>query len=67
MTLLACLQLGRDAEEEERLKVRVPREDAWSDLELPPGHKDIVQSLIQAHFAKKSHRVECDLVRNKGS
>lgn len=41
--------------------------DGWNDLELPNGHKEIVQSMINSHFTKdKSTRVDFDLVQNKG-
>lgn len=39
--------------------------DAWDDLELPEGHKEIVQSLIRSHFAKEKSK-GVDLARDKG-
>lgn len=39
--------------------------DAWDDLELPEGHKEIVQSLIKSHFAKDKSKC-MDLSRDKG-
>lgn len=39
--------------------------DAWDDLELPEGHKEIVQSLIKSHFAKDKSK-SMDLSRDKG-
>lgn len=41
------------------------RTDAWDDLELPEGHKEIVQSLIKSHFAKDKSK-STDLTRDKG-
>lgn len=40
--------------------------DAWDDLELPEGHKEIVQSLIKSHFAKDKSKC-MDLSRDKGN
>lgn len=49
------------------LKGMEAKPDAWNDLELPDGHREIVQSLIKSHFAKdKSKKVDFDLVRDKG-
>ena len=65
---IACLQIGIDSKGQERLRELEPRLDAWNDLELPEGHKDIVQSLIQSHFDKdRSQKVEFDLVHDKGT
>ena len=49
------------------LKPMEAKPDAWDELELPQGHREIVQSLIKSHFAKdKSKKVNFDLVRDKG-
>lgn len=64
--ILACLHIGLDAKGEERIKEVKPRPDAWNDLELPDGHKNIVQSLIESHFMKGEKRLQFDLVRDKG-
>lgn len=65
--ILACLQLGPDTEGEEQLKEVTPRLNAWDDLQLPEGYRDILQSLIKSHFGKgKSGRMESDLVHHKG-
>ena len=51
----------------EYLKPVKEKLDGWNDLELPDGHKEIVQSLINSHFTKdKSGSVDFDLVRDKG-
>lgn len=43
------------------------RPDAWQDLEIPQGHKSIVQALINTHFSKdKTKDAHFDLVREKG-
>ena len=66
--VLACLQLGPDNEGQYRLREIKSKDDAWDDLELPDGHKHIVQSLIQSHFAKdKSQKIDFDIVRDKGT
>ncbi|KAH8435031.1 uncharacterized protein LDX57_012660 [Aspergillus melleus] len=63
----ACLQLGHNAAGQEQLRVVPPRQEPWNHLELPEGHKDIVQSLIDAHFGVDSSRnIHFDLVREKG-
>ncbi|KAK1480523.1 hypothetical protein CTAM01_14363 [Colletotrichum tamarilloi] len=41
--------------------------EPWNDLELPTGHKELVQSLIKSHFSQdKSRKLHLDLVRDKG-
>ena len=63
-----CLQLGHDSDGQNRLRAVRQQLDAWDDLEIPDGHKNIVQSLIESHFAKhKARRMNFDLVRNKGT
>ncbi|KAH6847754.1 hypothetical protein B0I37DRAFT_375764 [Chaetomium sp. MPI-CAGE-AT-0009] len=44
------------------------REDAFDQLVLPPGHKDMVKSLITQHFRDKESgdREQTDIVRGKG-
>ena len=63
----AYLSLGFDKKGEPLLKKVVPEEDAWEDLQLPgtadDGHKHMIQSLIQKHYAKD---MAIDLVRDKG-
>ncbi|KAH6854718.1 hypothetical protein B0I37DRAFT_38322 [Chaetomium sp. MPI-CAGE-AT-0009] len=63
----ACLQLGKNARGEEMLRRRVPRPEPWNDLELPDGHKNLVQSLIESHIdGNTSKKLQFDLVRAKG-
>jgi hypothetical protein len=62
----ACLQIGKNIDEEEQLRPVKARPEPWNNLELPEGHKDIVQSLIESHFAKDKSNVHFDLVRDKG-
>lgn len=39
----------------------------WKDLEIPEGHKNVVQALIETQFSKdKSKNTHFDLVREKG-
>ena len=65
--MVACLQIGRGANGVERLRKREQKDDPWSKLRLPDGHKELVQSLINSHFAKrKIGDVHFDLMRNKG-
>ncbi|KAK4100557.1 hypothetical protein N658DRAFT_535937 [Parathielavia hyrcaniae] len=60
----ACLQLGQNANGEEMLRPRVPRPEPWNDLELPDGHKNLVQSLIESQIdGNTSKKLEFDLVR----
>lgn len=41
--------------------------DGWNDLELPDGHKEIVQSLIDSHFTQnKDASIDFDLTKGKG-
>lgn len=41
--------------------------DAWNDLQIPPKHRSIIESLIKTHFGKaKSQRRQYDLVQDKG-
>ncbi|RYP76891.1 hypothetical protein DL771_001444 [Monosporascus sp. 5C6A] len=62
----ACLQIGKDKHGNQRLTQVQPQEEPWEDLELPPGHKEIVQSLIDSHFSKdKSKNIHFDLVKGK--
>lgn len=61
------LQLGPNDQGEERLRKVHRDNDPWDELEIPPGHKDIVQSLVKAHFTKdKSRKMDFDLIRDKG-
>ncbi|KAI9810741.1 MAG: hypothetical protein M1827_006079 [Pycnora praestabilis] len=63
----ACLKLGRDARGVEFLRPVEEKKDGWNGLELPEGHKEIVQSLINSHFAMdKSATINFDSVRGKG-
>ncbi|RAH57114.1 hypothetical protein BO85DRAFT_422010 [Aspergillus piperis CBS 112811] len=64
----ACLQIGRGPNGTEQLRQREVKGDPWLKLRLPEGHKDMVQSLIHAHFARQtSSGVHFDLLRNKGN
>lgn len=59
--VIACLQLG------ESLRAIERQDNAWQDLEIPVGHKNIVQSLIDTHFSQdKARDTQFDLVRDKG-
>ncbi|KAM7213256.1 aaa family atpase [Rhypophila decipiens] len=63
----ACLQLGRSEDGSENLTEIASRAEPWTDLELPEGHKEVVQSLITWHFkANKKINPHFDLVREKG-
>lgn len=63
----ACLKLGRDNDGEEMLKEKACRPEPWNDLQLPDGHKRLVQSLIESHSLKQGPRnLHFDLVRAKG-
>lgn len=51
----------------------VKREDNWNDLVLPPGHRKMVQAMVETHAkgtrSTSGHaidRIEMDLVRGKG-
>ena len=62
-----CLHLGYDSEGQNRLRPVKQKTDAWDDLEIPDGHKSIVQSLIESHFTKhETKRMDFDLIRDKG-
>lgn len=53
-----------------------PREEEWTNLKLPHGHKKTVQALVQKHFDWKKHGStagdegdeyhESDFIRGKG-
>ncbi|KAM7188376.1 protein MSP1 [Naviculisporaceae sp. PSN 640] len=63
----ACLQLGNSKDGTETLNEIIPRAEPWTDLELPEGHKEVVQSLITWHFKpNKTAEPHFDLVRDKG-
>ncbi|KAM6476117.1 hypothetical protein HDV62DRAFT_256961 [Trichoderma sp. SZMC 28011] len=63
----ACLPLGRSPGGEQMLHKRIPRSEPWKDLQLPDGHKNLVQSLIESHTSKStSRKLHFDLVRSKG-
>ncbi|KAM0718471.1 hypothetical protein Q7P37_005541 [Cladosporium fusiforme] len=63
----ACLRLGADDSGREHLTLVAQRVDPWQDLEIPSGHKSIVQALIKTHFSKdKVQDAQFDLVREKG-
>lgn len=63
----ACLKLGVGGDGQSFLRKIMPRPEPWNNLELPEGHKHIVQSLIESHFAKDNmRRINFDLVRGKG-
>ena len=62
-----CLQLGHDNEGQNRLRPVKQQIDAWDDVEIPGGHKNIVQSLIDSHFTKdETKRMDFGLIRDKG-
>jgi hypothetical protein len=49
------------------LKERESRPEPWDALQLPSGHKRLVQSLVETHSANKgSKNLQFDLVRAKG-
>jgi hypothetical protein len=61
------LKLGLNAAGEDQLRVVQRRKEPWDHLELPAGHKDIVQSLIESHFEiNNTKNIHFDLVRDKG-
>ena len=63
----ACLKIGKSHDGEEMLKERRSRQEPWNDLQLPDGHKRLVQSLIESHSPNKSpNSLHLDLVRAKG-
>ncbi|GAB7358209.1 hypothetical protein MBLNU230_g0361t1 [Neophaeotheca triangularis] len=63
----ACLRLSADDSGRKHLTHVDQRSDPWQDLEIPTGHKNIVQALINTHFSEdKSRNAEFDLVREKG-
>ncbi|KAK3320261.1 P-loop containing nucleoside triphosphate hydrolase protein, partial [Cercophora scortea] len=63
-----CLELGFGSDGEAKLKERKPRPEPWNELQLPDGHKRVVQSLVESHFAKRDSgkSLQFDLVRAKG-
>ncbi|KAJ5116659.1 hypothetical protein N7456_001007 [Penicillium angulare] len=64
----ACLQIGKGPDGKDQLRPRTPEDNPWEKLQLPPGHKELVQSLILSHFAQShSSTVHFDLLRNKGN
>jgi hypothetical protein len=57
------------------LKAIKQRQHGFDDLELPEGHKNVVQALVQTHFRRyekkkageeEDDEQEFDLVRDKG-
>ncbi|KAI0490449.1 P-loop containing nucleoside triphosphate hydrolase protein [Xylaria cf. heliscus] len=63
----ACLRIGKDSDGQGMLKEKQVREKPWQDLQLPDGHKRLIQSLIESHSTEKSsRRVQYDLIRGKG-
>lgn len=43
------------------------RPEPWNDLQLPDGHKRLIQSLIESHSSKQGPRnLHFDLIRAKG-
>ncbi|TGJ79258.1 hypothetical protein E0Z10_g9506 [Xylaria hypoxylon] len=52
---------------QEMLKEKRVHEEPWQDLQLPDGHKRLIQSLIESHSTEtSSRRVQYDLIRGKG-
>ncbi|KAF9640915.1 ATPase [Lasiodiplodia theobromae] len=63
----ACLQIGKEINGNERLTIPEALKEPWNNLELPSGHKELVQSLITSHFSTdKAKGLQFDLVRDKG-
>lgn len=62
----ACLLIGKDTDKRERLTPVEATPEPWNNLELPKGHKEIVQSLIESHFSRNKSHVHWDLVKDKG-
>ncbi|KAK4216478.1 P-loop containing nucleoside triphosphate hydrolase protein [Rhypophila decipiens] len=63
----ACLQLGNGPDGARMLRKRKPRTIPWDDLELPDGHKNLVQSLIASSMEDTPIRnLQFDLIRAKG-
>ncbi|KAL6697246.1 P-loop containing nucleoside triphosphate hydrolase protein [Trichoderma pleuroticola] len=63
----ACLHLEKNAFGEEQLTEIIPQKHPWDNLELPLGHKEIVQSLIESHFSDNvGKQMHFDLVKGKG-
>lgn len=66
----ACLRLSADDTTTEYKQYLEPvklRLDAWEDLEIPDGHKSVVQALINTHFSRdRSKTADFDLVLEKG-
>ncbi|EGO60160.1 hypothetical protein NEUTE1DRAFT_143634 [Neurospora tetrasperma FGSC 2508] len=63
----ACLRIGKDNDGEEMMKEKNQRREPWNDLQLPDGHKRLVQSLIESHSDHRGpHSLHFDLVRAKG-
>ena len=66
-TSRACLRLSLDDSGGDRLTPIDRPEDSWKDLEIPDGHKSVVQALISTHFSKDRNKdTQFDLVREKG-
>lgn len=67
---VACLRLSADEIAKEYKEYLGPvkrRPDAWQDLEIPDGHKSVVQALINTHFSRdRSKTADFDLVLEKG-
>ena len=52
---------------QDMIRVRQCRAEPWNDLQLPDGHKSLVQSLIESHImGNLSRKLQFDLVRAKG-
>ncbi|OJD32654.1 aaa family atpase [Diplodia corticola] len=63
----ASIQLGSGEDGLKRISELTRCEEPWNSLELPQGHKEILQSLIASHFSMgKSKSVHFDAVRDKG-
>lgn len=60
--------MGSDEGGDSWFRERQRRIDPWNDLEIPEGHKSLVQSLIASHLEDHpSRRLQFDLVRGKGT
>lgn len=52
-------------------RIPAPSNVAWNSLVLPEGHKDIIYSVVNAHFRDKKglnveDNIQTDLIRGKG-
>lgn len=57
----------------ERLKLVGKQDSSWEELQLPDGHKSMVESLIERHFRNKEQStkhgeesLDFDFIQGKG-